>query len=257
MKFPADKTFLQLLAAAALVSGAMAAYPANTDVPGGKDSPLVSRYAGSHIVGYAHARYGELTLPLGKEKDAGSFEKSAQLEGKLTRIIYVDPPGRSPLEVFGNYRIALRKAGFKTLYSCSGDGCGSVFHMALYPRSRELHDSQVGEFAFAGVEDQHYLSAELDDANGTAWVSLYVARDTNDAGVYAGPDRVMTLLQVVQGQAMPKNTVTANAAAPDGMAKRLGSQPDFDAYVVGHIDDRGALAYNMDLSLRRVELVAR
>lgn len=260
---------------------------AASDVSGSRDSPLVSRYAGSYILGYQHSAYGELKLPLGKEIHPGEFADSRHVEGELTRLIYVNPPGRSPLEVFRNYQSSLQHAGFKRLYRCAGDACGTLFHSAIYPQSREIHASQLSEFAFSGVQDQHYLSAQLDTARGSAYVSLYVALDTNDAGVYSGPNRVMTLLQVVKSQAMQRNMVTVDAAAmardlaaaghvaiygiyfdtgkavlkPASkptlvqMARLLKAQPALQVYIVGHTDDQGTLDYNMRLSRRRAQAV--
>lgn len=262
-------------------------FAAGSDVPGSHDSPLVSRYAGSFIVGYQHESYGELTLPLGKEITPVKFRKSRHVEGEFTRVIYVNPPPHSSLEVFRNYQTALHKAGFRMLYSCAETACGNLFHQAIYPQAREIHNSQVSEFAFAGVQEQHYLSAELDGQHGTAYVALYVARDTNDAGVYSGPNRVMTLLQVVRSKAMKSAMVTVDAAAmardiaatghvavygvyfdtdkavvkPSSkaaltqMAQLLKQQPRLNVYIVGHTDNQGTLAHNMDLSRRRARSV--
>ena len=51
------------------------------------------------------------------------FTKSQPLEGKITRIVYVAPEGRSVLEVFRNYQGALKKAGFETLFTCGPQDC--------------------------------------------------------------------------------------------------------------------------------------
>lgn len=262
---------------------------ASKDIPGSHDSPLVSRYAGSYIIGYMHSNYGGLTLGLGKEVHGPKYEKSRHVEGDLTRIIYVNPPATSALQVFRNYQQALSHAGFKTMFTCSGDECGPLFHQVVYPMSHEIHNSQQSEFAFAGVQNQHYLAAELDRATGIAYVSLFVARDTNDAGVYKGSGRCMTLLEVVQGKSLQSGLVKVNAAAMardiansghvavygiyfdtnkadikpnskatlDQMAKLLKSHPGLKVYIVGHTDDVGPLAHNMGLSQRRAEAVVK
>jgi len=61
------------------------------DVRGSRDSPLVSRYVGSWIIGYRHLRYAALQLPLSKSKHA-ALDKTQREEGQLTRILYVNPP---------------------------------------------------------------------------------------------------------------------------------------------------------------------
>lgn len=266
------------------------AVPASArDVAGSHDSPLVSRYAGSTIIGYQHSAYGMLLMPLGKANYHTGFAARRKVEGELTRIIYAGPPQRSPLEVFANYRNALTGTGFRILFSCDGSDCGAAFHQKIYPMSQQMHQSQQSEFAFGTVEDQHYLAAELRSPQGTAEVALYVARDVNDAGVYKGPSRTMALLQIVRGKPMQANMVTVDAAAMardlankghvaiygvyfdtnkavlkptsraalDQMAKLLSAAPALKVYIVGHTDNVGTLAYNLSLSMRRARAVTR
>src|SRR5215472_6633652 len=80
------------------------------DVRGSKDHPLISRYPGSFIKEYSQKDFDQFTLPLGK-LTKGKFEKSQNLEGRVTRIHYQAPAGRSVLEVFSNYEAALKQGG--------------------------------------------------------------------------------------------------------------------------------------------------
>lgn len=287
------RTLFGAAAAVLLVSAAMASMAfanGHHDVTGSRDSPLVSRYAGSWIIGYRHLHYGALDLPLSKSEHAAlELDKTQREEGELTRILYVNPPGRSALEVFRNYQQALTNAGFKTLFECEGKaGCGTLFHQAVYPISQEFTRSQQAQFALSGVTDQHFLSARLSTATGrSAFVSLYVATDKNEAGVYQGANRVMTLLQVVRTRSMQTGQVKVDAAALASGLKRNGhvalygvyfdtdrarmkpasraqlaematflrANPRAKVYVVGHTDDRGTLAHNLDLSRRRAAAV--
>ena len=76
------------------------------DSPGSADHPLVTRYAGSFIDGYEVRDFDEYTLPLGPAvKDAGQRvpSKKETLEGRITRILYRGPEGRSTLEILRNY----------------------------------------------------------------------------------------------------------------------------------------------------------
>jgi hypothetical protein len=84
------------------------------------------------IYDYMVTEFDEFTLPLGKLKEEAA-EKSQHLEGKITRIAYTGPVGRSILEVYRNYEAALRKGGFSILWSCvNNEGCGNgnieMFH---------------------------------------------------------------------------------------------------------------------------------
>ena len=70
----------------------------STDAPGSHDSPIVSRFRGSVIVGYQSLDYGRLELPMGKyEHDKVPTEAT---EGHVTRIAYVAPQGKEALEIY-------------------------------------------------------------------------------------------------------------------------------------------------------------
>ena len=71
-----------------------------SDVKGSKDHPMVSRYAGSVIIGYDFRKFDEFVIPLGALKRTGerpaagggsrpTFEpdKTQRVEGKATRIL--------------------------------------------------------------------------------------------------------------------------------------------------------------------------
>jgi hypothetical protein len=108
-----------------------------SDVKASKDHPMVSRYAGSIIIGYDFRKFDDFVIPLGALKRTGerpaagggfspTFEptKSERVEGRATRILYVGPQDRSPLEIVQNYELELKKNGFNTLYTCAGTQCG-------------------------------------------------------------------------------------------------------------------------------------
>ena len=113
-------TFIRTTLVAWLLLGLSAPFAAgqDQDVEGSQDHPLISRYPGSFITKYLTKEFDEFTFPLGKLTNANNFTKSQHLEGKITRIVYVGPAGRSVVEVFRNYQGALKKAGFETLFTC-------------------------------------------------------------------------------------------------------------------------------------------
>ena len=100
------------------------------DVAGSKDHATIKRYEGSVILGYDFRKFDEYVVLLGPVK-AGRIStdlsptKSQKAEGQVTRILYVAPEGRSPLEVLRNYEQELPKSGFNVLYQCSGQECGT------------------------------------------------------------------------------------------------------------------------------------
>ena len=84
----------------------LAVSAAAADLPGSQDPPLMKRYAGSEIIGYRAPKFDEFVMPLGKptSQDPPAYVKSQKVEGLLSRYTYVAPEGRTPAEVYRNYR---------------------------------------------------------------------------------------------------------------------------------------------------------
>jgi flagellar motor protein MotB len=201
------------------------------DLEEGKDHPIVSRYAGSIIIGYDTRNFDEFELPLGPLKrldTAGGIEvepsKGQRLEGRVTRIIYVAPENRSPLEVVRNYEQELSKAGFQNLYSCAGEECGGddgwLSRYYLYSDDRELSDAppgasgvrgQITEYAFNFPRDQRYHAAKLTRPEGDVYASVYVATETFDHFPETH-DHALILLDVIETVPMETGMVSVDAA---------------------------------------------
>jgi outer membrane protein OmpA-like peptidoglycan-associated protein len=228
------------LAGLALLLAAPAAAGAQLqDVKGRRDHPVVSRYAGSTVIGYQVRDFDEFVLPLGPiqrvEGPGITVEpsKSQRLEGRHTRILYVAPAERSPLEVLRNYEAELGKAGFQTLYACAGAACGGqdgwLGEHYLYGRGRELRDTpppgagappgQISEYAFNFPRDQRYLASRLARPEGDVYASVLVAVETFDHFPETR-DHSLVLLDVVEVQPMDTGMVTVDAAA---MAKDIAA----------------------------------
>jgi hypothetical protein len=93
---------LLALAFAAPVAHAADDYP-TADVKGSADHPVISRFAGSLLVGYAQQDWAAVELPgvNGISKaDHHKWADPVQAEGKVTRLFYLAPAGKTPLEVF-------------------------------------------------------------------------------------------------------------------------------------------------------------
>jgi hypothetical protein len=90
-----------LCALMAWAAGAASAQGLGPDVSGGKDHPIVSRFAGSQLVGYQQLAFeaGRFYLPAkaagmdpAKELDR---DKPVSAEGQVTRLVYVAPELRA------------------------------------------------------------------------------------------------------------------------------------------------------------------
>jgi len=261
--------------AAGLLIGLSAPFAAaqDQDAEGSKDHPLISRYPGSYIAKYLTKEFDEFSLPLGPVDVENTITKNQHLEGKITRIVYVAPAGRTVLEVFRNYQAALKKGGFETLFTCGPQGCGSTVANA-YANSGDNSDYWGPEHGI------HYISAKLARPEGDVYVSLLV----DDLG----PDsRTDAELYVIEVKPMESDLITVNAASlandinrtghasvygiyfdtgkadvkPESdatlseIAKLIQGDPTLKLYVVGHTDNQGALDLNMDLALRRAQAV--
>jgi OmpA-OmpF porin, OOP family len=271
-------------------AAAPAKMPADDVVKGGHDHPLLSRFEGAKIVGYSFKEYDAMRLPAGKhlrvDKGVAVFENDLKLEGRYTRIAYNYPRERSALEVMRNYEAALRKAGLKTVFSCVKLECGRQF--GEYWRGRMADHFVKGAYNEPfnyGRNDMRYLVAQGARADGSpVHVAVYVTAPVGDqnGGIYTA---------IVEGRPMETGKVTASLNAADmaksiaaegkvaiygvyfdtdkadvkpdsqpalaEMAKLLLQDPKLKVYVVGHTDNQGALAHNVDLSQRRAESVVR
>jgi flagellar motor protein MotB len=268
--------FMRTVFVAGLLIGLSAPFAAaqDQDVEGSKDHPLISRYPGSYITNYLAKDFDEFTLPLSKTNDL-KFAKSQHLEGKITRIVYVAPQGRSVLEVFRNYQGALKKAAFETLFTCSLQEC-----CASGCSSPRMYGSGDFDDYWGPDHGIRYVSAKLARPEGDVYVSLLV----DDQGALGGPG---VEIYVIEMKPMESDLITVDAASlandinrtghasvygiyfdtgkadvkPESdttlkeIAKLLQGDPKLKLYVVGHTDNQGALDLNMDLSRRRADAV--
>lgn len=208
------------------------------DVAGSADHPMISRYAGSTIIGYDVRRFDEFTLPLGPVRPTGSgtvtAAKTQKVEGRVSRILYVSPAERSPLEVLRNYEDELTKNGFTVLYACERTACSSpdgwLGEYFLYPLSKRLKQTpppgggnmvpgQISSTALTMPKDQRYLAAKRAGAGGDVYASVYVATQ----GFAFQPEtsgRALVLLDVIDTTPLETGMVTVDASA---MAKDISA----------------------------------
>ena len=232
------------------------------DVTGSKDSPLVSRYPGSVIIDYIAHEFDEFNLPVGVVTSKGE-PKFQVVEGKTTLIKYANPQGRSSLEIDRNYEDGLKSAGFETIFACKGDACGlSRFHLTS--------DHTVTWYGSGHFQ----YSAKVSRPQGDIYISLHVTPDETyvdmvetkpmQGGLVVAADLKSGIGRsghvAVYGIHFDtgKAEVKPDSAGTLGeIAKLLQADPKLKLYVVGHTDNVGALAANVDLSQRRAAAVVQ
>jgi outer membrane protein OmpA-like peptidoglycan-associated protein len=261
------------------------------DSPGTADHPLVSRYIGSFIDGQQELDFTGYVLPVGPAvKDSEGQRVPSEkisLEGRVTRTLYRGPKERSTLEILRNYQSALESAGFEILYTCGGKDCGNLFHWLFYKdMEQRILSTKTSGSAFDIPQDLRYLAAKGTVGDRTVHVSVLVAFD---AGFGKLSKQAVTLVEVIESEDMDTGMVTIDAeamakgidatghiaiygvyfdtnsaeikaeSAPTltEISRLLADRPSLKLLVVGHTDNQGDYDYNMGLSGRRAEAVAR
>lgn len=284
------------------------------DLRGSKDHLLLKRYQGAFIVAYEHKAFADFTVatsPLLRVPDKRTRQNNAvyepktkkELEGPYTRLVYVAPENRSPLEVLRNYQDEITGAGGTVLFTCRGEACGGnperssgggggdmSLAMFLYPAERVTSAfGSNGECAQTKpITDQRYLAAEVPATGAHISVLTYTLVAPLQSDVCVGLNaRTIAVVDIIEAKARETRMVTVAAGEmaksiestgrvalygiyfdfnradvkPESdptltqIAQLLKTTPAVKLLVVGHTDNVGGFAFNMDLSQRRAAAV--
>ncbi len=227
----------------------------------GKEPPFIKAYPGSELLDQEVTQFDEAIIPLGPVVQ-GKLSKSEKVEGKITRLQYRDPEGRSALEKVRNYEQALREAGFQIAYTCNHDAeeCGS--QIAIPPPVKLF------------PAEKRYLAARWTRPQGAVWVAAMVgsaftkvwiveARPMDTGMVKISAESLGKGLSseghiALYGIFFDTGKAVVKAESADTLkeiAVLLQKKPKLNLYVVGHTDSVGKLADNIDLSKRRAAAV--
>ncbi|WP_315834933.1 OmpA family protein [Bradyrhizobium prioriisuperbiae] len=253
--------------------------------PNARDHAAISRYAGSWLVAQETREFDGVELP---EKDGSSV----RLEGRITRLFYLSPAGKSVLEVQRNYEQALERAGAVKRDGCS-ETCGN---RSFKPIRSQPGNAVLSKAALQGWTAETLLQQWQDAGKDYYWFStlnaagkaLHVAVLSAKPGTIAlASTYVATVVEIVEPKAMDTGKVTVDAAAltkglqaegkvalygiffdtgksvikPESraqlaeMARALQAQPALKVYIVGHTDNQGPLDANLVLSKARAQAV--
>jgi OmpA-OmpF porin, OOP family len=205
------------------------------DAKGCQDSPLVSRFPGTVITGCSQKDDDTFTFVLAK----GVNKK---LEGSVTQISYSIPKTASAPQVLRNFMTAFRSAG--------------------YTVERDPSDNSRGNFVVR--QNKTWISVEfngnLDGFYEVILVEVPLTQDVvaNAAALTSGLNGaghiVVSGIHFDTGKADVKQD---SAPALEEIVKMLQQNAKTKIYVVGHTDNVGVLAANLDLSRRRAAAVVQ
>jgi OOP family OmpA-OmpF porin len=259
-----------ILLAVACDAFANASIP-KADKTGSRDSPLLKRYEGSYIVAYEKKAFAEFTLPTsrlelvpdkkdGKNNRLHEPKSKKELEGAYTRLVYLVPQDRSPLEVVRNYQEEIKAKGGKILFECKGAECGGdpsrsssgggsdmSLAMYLYPEERIKDPSfSNGNCAQSqDITDQRYVAAEL----GEAHVSVLTYTLKDDLYCKAFNERTIAIVDIVEAKAREQKMVTVQAGE---MAKGLAATGSVALYGILFDFNKADIKAESDATLEQI-----
>ena len=227
------RTISLFIAGAVFASTAACLAQTKPDAEGCKDSPYVSRFPGSQLVSCKDKADDKLTVVVTEKRS----NVNKDIEGKVSRLVFQFPSTASKAQVVRNYVTAMRQAGYQNVYDSGdyGDSTwkkGSLWIYIQISGGGEIDVQSVQEVALS----QDVVATAADLGNGISGVGHAVV-----PGI---------LFDTGKADLKPESS-----KALDEVAKLLGQHPDWKVYVVGHTDNVGSAASNLDLSKRRAASV--
>ena len=215
------------------------------DIAGAKDSPLVKRYEGSFIVSYEQLAFTDFKVPLSPLERTDRRDrmnnwlfvpkKQAEIEGARTRIAYLLPAGRSPLEVLRNYEDVVKAAGGEVLFACKGEACGGDPNRSSAGGGGEsslmmyfVVESQLKDPAFSNgacalashIDDQRFFAAKIPQSAGDVHVTVQTFQVNDTLYCKAFNGRTVAVVHILEPKPREQKMVVVKA---DEMARTIGS----------------------------------
>jgi OmpA-OmpF porin, OOP family len=206
------------------------------DLAGAGDPIGIARFAGSHIIAFDRKAYDEYvfaTGPLVASADPEArdtvnnqvfeFKTKQTLEGARTRLIYLLPAGRSPLEAMRGYEQNLAAMGALKRFECAAENCGGSASansrdggaqqsvvMKLWPGSKVVADDFSNSFCAHDVDvvDQRFATFEI---SGKAFVQVHAFLGQDSGYCKAFENRVIAIVDVLEVKAREDKMVTLSA----------------------------------------------
>src|SRR4051794_15949929 len=191
----------------AIASIALIAGPSHAaDEPGSRDHPLIGRYQGSSIAFYKAQDFDEIALlkaphdyiTLLDRNDVSdrSGAEWLKVEGRVTKIRYAIPEGRSSLEVMRNYESALKAKGFDVEFTCTDRACFRGTLQDPYLLGQQLDPDNVDTSLYS--DHVRYALARFDRPEGRVHAAILTGDDKQ---------QVTVLVTVVEEKPMERDKI--------------------------------------------------
>ncbi len=264
-----------------------AAAPAEADIDGVQEHPLISRYPGQDIRWQEVDNNRPYRIPIGPVTGYRAIGDWIDTTGRVTRTFYALEGERTASEVFENYRDSLNAQGFE-VYGArfdatrGGPEIGSRSWLNVYLAENPLNQPGEAGTQAAGTSTQGGAGAIVAHKQRAAGDVYVVINVEQHAERYVG-----TLIDIIEVQATEVGLVAIDPEAigrdledkgrvvlsgivfeydraalkPESgpalaaIAGYLQEHPDQCYFVVGHTDGKGTFAYNAKLSADRAQSV--
>lgn len=233
-----------------------------------ENHPLVEPYAGSTLTAREDAGHTEYKVIVGVHPEAKTDEgalTTSTAAGDLTRLFYENAKDRSPLEIFTNYKDALKKAGFEILFECGDKECGPSWASSRWTRVNGMK---------VVSSPMWYLAAKRRAADVEAYVAISVVKLRHQVDILEAKSMDKGLVTVT-AEALRRGIAADGRVVLEGLyfdhdkatlkpeskpalgviAGYLKAEPTLDVYIVGHTDGDGTFDYNLGLSRDRAKAV--
>ncbi|RDJ20458.1 flagellar motor protein MotB [Bosea caraganae] len=263
-----------LLALVSITSAWADATIPTKDIPGAKDSPLLKRYDGSFIVSYERVAFTDFKVPLSALEPVDKRDSSnnilhlpkqeKEVEGSRTRLVYLLPAERSPLEVLRNYQDEVEAISGSVLFSCKGEGCGGDAQrsssggggesslLMYFVREGDLKEPSFSNGACAlttGITDQRFFSAKLPHPDGEAYVTVQTYQVSDELYCKAFNGRTVAVVHIVEPRPRDRKMTTVKA---EEMARSIDATGRIALYGIFFDTDKAELKTGSEPALTEI-----
>lgn len=234
-----------------------------------KDHAILSRYPGAKLRYVEKTDTETIELPFAKN---AAGQTPLKLTGDLYRHQY-EIANTSSLKIYENYKNALTKAGFSFLSQCELVQCGNKEEAQKLGGKVSINDNVYNSYS-----NPYYLLAKKVVSDRNIYIALFIGAYNTEVAlqqVILEEKSVQTGLITINADELKQQIDldgkaliygiyfdTGKASIKpeskptlDAIAELLKKNPSLLLYVVGHTDDTGSVASNLDLSKQRAKSV--